>query len=126
MNLRDWPGINTHLLVNLIGKICNGGDPLEVDGFSSRQDCPPPRRHTHDEGVWIGLAARLEKLPDGVDTVVSLRAVGATVFLHGTGTHCRVPAVAALCGARRAGIGVHQALDDVSAEFPDADLTGPR
>ena len=164
VNLRGWPGINTHLLVNLVEKICNGGDPVEVGGISSWRDCPPPRRHPHDDGVWIGVAARLEELPDGVDTVVSLcpvsdgnipagvrhlevriidevgananldfvlldtvraieqlRAEDATVFLHGLNTHSRAPAVAALYGARRAGLGVHQALDDVCAEFPDAD-----
>ena len=43
------------------------------------------------------------------------------MFLHGLHTHSRAPAVAALYGARRAGIGVDQAVAEVCADLPDAD-----
>ena len=42
-------------------------------------------------------------------------------FLRGLQTHSRAPVVAALYGARRAGIDVDAALADVCAKFPDAD-----
>jgi ADP-ribosylglycohydrolase len=165
-NLRGWPGLNTHLLVSLVEKICNGGDPQDIPGFSSWRERPAPQHHPRDEGLWIGEVARLEKLPKGVEVVVSLcpiddgniptgvrhlevrlanevgananlnfvlldtvraieqlRAEGAEVFLHGLKTHNRAPAVAALYGARRAGIDVGQALDEVCAVLPDADPT---
>lgn len=165
INLRGWPGLNTHLLTNLTGKTLNGGDPDEVRHLGSWRDFPAPQRHPRDEGVWIGAGARLENLPEGVDTVVSLcrvgdgyipagvrhlevrlidsdratnanldfvlldtvraleqlRAEGATVFLHGRSMTSRAPAIAALYGARRAGIGVEQALAEVCAVLPDAD-----
>ena len=66
------PWLNTHLLVNLAEKICDGGDPQQAAGFGSWRDFAAPQRHPHGDGVWIGVAAWLEKLPDGVDAVVSL------------------------------------------------------
>jgi ADP-ribosyl-[dinitrogen reductase] hydrolase len=35
-------------------------------------------RHPHDEGVWLGGVDALQKLPDGVDAVVSLCRLGDT------------------------------------------------
>lgn len=164
LELKGWPGLNTHLLVGLADKILNGGAPRRIEGLDSWRDCPPPKRHPHDDGVWIGAAARLERLPEGTDVVVSLcpladghiparvrhlevplidtaganpnldfvlhdtvraievlRAGGATVFLHGHTGRSRAPAVAALYGARRAGISVEQALEEVCALIYRAD-----
>lgn len=158
VDLKGWPGLNAHLLVGLADRILNGGQPRRAEGLDSWRDCPPPKRHPHDDGVWIGAAARLERLPEGTDAVVSLcqladghiparirhleapliddaganpnldfvlldtvraiealRAEGATVFLHSHTGRSRAPAVAALYGARRAGISVDQALDEVCA-----------
>lgn len=62
-------------------------------------------------------------LLDTVRAVEGLRARGARVFLHGHRTASRAPAVAALYGARRAGISVEQALAEVCAVLPGADPT---
>lgn len=162
--LRGSPGLNAHLLIDLAEKILNGGDPREVDAPGSWTDSPAPQRHPCDEQVWLGVSARLGKVPDGVDTVVSLcpvdgedvpagvthldvrlineadananldfvlldtvraiealRGQGATVFLHGRHTRSRVPAVAALYGARCAGVDIETALQQVRTVLPDAD-----
>lgn len=60
-------------------------------------------------------------LLDTVRAIEDLRAQGATVFLHGLRTHSRAPAVAALYGARQAGIEVDRALAEVCAVLIDAD-----
>lgn len=67
--LRGWPGLNTHLLVNLAEKICDGWDPQQGAGFGCWRDFAAPQPHPHGDGVWIGVAAWLEKLPDGVGAV---------------------------------------------------------
>ncbi len=167
--LRGWPGLRIHGLAALADRIINGGDPCRIPGFGMWRDKPDPRRHPHDDGVWIGAAARLEKLPEGVGAVVSLcpisdehmpfgvlhlevrldddatddtrnanldfvlldtvraiealRAEGITVFIHGRATRNRAPVVAALYGARRADIGVDQALADVCEVLPDTSPT---
>jgi protein-tyrosine phosphatase len=166
--LRGWPGLNTHLLVNLVNRVLNDGEPERFDhtyhAYASGRKNRRPQRHPHDDGVLIGAAESLLKLPAGVDAVVSLcrvadghipaaarhldvrlidqsdananldfvlldtvraieqlRAEGATVFLHGLCGHSRTPAVAALYGARRAGIEVDRALADVCAVLHGAD-----
>lgn len=60
-------------------------------------------------------------LLDTVRAIEQLRAGGARVFLHGLRTASRAPAVAALYGARRAGISIEQALAEVCAVLPGAD-----
>ena len=170
--LRGWPGLRVHGLSGLADKIVNGGDPSRFKSMGWWRDEPSPQRHPHDDGVWIGVAARLEKLHPDVEAVVSLcpisdgdvpagvlhlearladdasptsgdaaganahldfvlldtvraiealRTAGVVVFVHGHGTRTRAPAVAALYGARRAGIDVDQALAEVCAVLPDAD-----
>ena len=163
--LKGWPGLNTRGLVNLVNKILNDGQPDRFDhSYQSWRGEIRPRRHPHDDGVWIGAAPSLHKPPSGVDAVVSLcrvadghipagvrhldvrlidqvgtnanldfvlldtvraieqlRGEGATVFLHGLAAHSRTPAVAALYGARRAGIDVDEALAEVCAVLPNAD-----
>lgn len=161
--IKGWPGLNGHLLVGLMDKTLTGGEPRRVMALGSLQDCPAPEHLPHDEALWIGGAARLAKLPEGTDAVVSLcpladehvpagfrhlevplidevganpnldfvlldtvrsierlRGTGATVFLHGRGTHGRAPTVAALYAARRAGITIEQALAEVCALLPGA------
>ena len=168
--LRGWPGLRTHGLAGVADKIVNGGEPCRIGGIGWWRDEPDPRHHPYDDGVWIGVAARLEKLPEGVEAVVSLcpisdqnmpigaihlevrlgdgagdeagagpnldfvlldtvraieamRADGITVFLHGRATRNRAPVVAALYGARRAGIDVDQVLADLCEVLPDASPT---
>lgn len=72
LQVKGWPGLNTHLLSGLAERIISGGEVLRVDGLGSRRDCAEPQRHPHDDGVWIGEAARLQQLPAGVGAVVSL------------------------------------------------------
>src|SRR5690606_29535451 len=120
-------------------------------------------RHPHDVDIWIGNAAALHRLPDGVDAVVSLcrvadehipdgathldvrlidrvgdnanldfvlldtvraveqlRAENRTVYLHCVHAYSRTPTIAALYGARRQGIGIERALDEVCAVLSGA------
>ena len=166
--LRGSPGLNTHLLVNLVDRVLNDGEPERFDhtyrAYVPGRKNSHPRRHPHDDGLLIGAAESLRKLPAGVHAVVSLcrvadghvpagvrhldvrlidqpgananldfvlldtaraieqlRAEGATVFLHGLVAHSRTPAVAALYGARRAGIEVDRALAGVCAVLHGAD-----
>ncbi|MGV0795774.1 ADP-ribosylglycohydrolase family protein [Mycolicibacterium elephantis] len=59
---------------------------------------------------------------DTVRAVEQLRADGHTVYLHCEDATRRTPAVAALYGARKRGIGVDQALQEVLAALPGAEL----
>lgn len=60
-------------------------------------------------------------LLDTVRAIEGLRAEGRTVFLHSMLGRSRAPAVAALYGARKRGIGIEEALADVLEVIPDAD-----
>lgn len=53
-------------------KIVDGGDPCRSGGIGWWHDEPDPRRHPDDDGVLIGVAARLEKLPEGDEAVMLL------------------------------------------------------
>ncbi len=70
--LRGWPGLRVHGLSGLADKILNGGEPCRPKAIGWWRDEPHPKRHPQDDGVWIGVAARLEKLPADVEAVVSL------------------------------------------------------
>ena len=59
-------------------------------------------------------------LLEAVRAVERLRDQGHTVLLHCVGAYSRTPAVAAVYGARRQGIGTEQALRDVKAQLPGA------
>ncbi|MET0757237.1 MAG: ADP-ribosylglycohydrolase family protein [Mycobacterium sp.] len=59
-------------------------------------------------------------LLDTIRLVEQLRHEGRTVFLHCVQAQRRTPAVAALYGARKRGIGVEQAFRDVCAVLPGA------
>ncbi|MCB1290382.1 ADP-ribosylglycohydrolase family protein [Mycolicibacterium sp.] len=162
--LRGWPGLDIRGLANLGSKTLHDGEPDRVNSCESWCDLPPPRRHPRDGGVRLGARGWLQKLPRGIDAVVSLcpvvdadvpvglrdlevrfidqfganqnldfvlfdtvRAIealrdeSATVFLHGASADGRTATVAALYGARRAGIDVDQALAEVCGVLPGAD-----
>ncbi|OBH59468.1 ribosylglycohydrolase [Mycobacterium colombiense] len=59
-------------------------------------------------------------LTDTVRLIEQLRNEGRTVLLHCVACQSRTPAVAALYGARLRGVGVDQALFDVTASLPAA------
>lgn len=171
LGLRGWPGLRTRDLIRLADNIIDKGDPERRGGYWATEDQPPPRRHPHDEQLWIGgvgaLARPRQYVPDGVDAIVSLcpvsdtwlrtgathldvrlgdeedekpnldfvlldtvraveqlRATGRTVFLHSMHARNRTPAVAALYGARKRGIGIDEALHDVAEVLPDANPAG--
>lgn len=70
-----------------------------------------------------GLPHLQYALLNAVRAVEQLRADGQTVYLHCEHAVDRTPAVAALYGARRHGLPVQQALDDVIGALPGAELT---
>jgi protein-tyrosine phosphatase len=63
-------------------------------------------------------------LDDAARAVADLRREGRTVLLHCVQAVTRTPSVAALYGARRAGIPVLQALHEVCAVLPGAAPAG--
>lgn len=163
--LKGWPGLNARGLVRLVDTIVDEGEPSDFDqNYESWRKQQAPQRHPRDDGLWIGSATSLTRLPKSIDAVVSLcrvadghipagvrhldvrlidqvgananldfvindtvrtiealRADGAKVFLHGLRACDRLPAVAALYGARRAGIHVNQALAEIQAILPGAE-----
>ena len=74
--------------------------------------------------VACGSTTKEEKgsLADKKVQLEQLRADGHTVYLHCEDATRRTPAVAALYGARKRGIGVDQALQEVLAALPGAEL----
>ena len=63
-------------------------------------------------------------LLDTVRAIEQLRAEGRTVFLHCVQAYSRTPTIAALYGARRAGIDIDDALREVVAVLPEAHPRG--
>lgn len=59
-------------------------------------------------------------LLDTVRAIEQLRAKGHTVFVHCVQAYSRTPAIGALYGARKEGVGIDQALRDVVAVLPGA------
>lgn len=87
--LHGWPGLRTNDLTNLAFLAVRAGKPTG-DGWPTRASVPTdgflhtaPRRHPHDDGVWLGSLSALAKLPSspiepvGIGAVVSLSRVGA-------------------------------------------------
>lgn len=91
--LKGWPGLNTRGLGQLADKIIDKGDTARFDiSYGAWRGVPKPARHPHDDGVWLGAAAALHKLPAGVDAVVSL--CGASTSIRRSRTcprSCRMP-----------------------------------
>ncbi|GAA1941521.1 ADP-ribosylglycohydrolase family protein [Microbacterium aoyamense] len=79
--LHGWPGLRADDLVRLAVLAARGGR-ADREGwptaarisFSSESDWLFP--HPHDDSVWIGSLAALDRLPSEVDAVVSLCRVG--------------------------------------------------
>lgn len=98
--LKGWPGLNTRGLVQLADKIIDKGDTARFDtSYGAWRGVPKPARHPHDDGVWLGAAAALHKLPAGVDAVASL--CGASTSIRHSRTcprSCRMPTRARLPG----------------------------
>lgn len=91
--------------------------------------CPVFNSYLHTGGLHFdvrlregsGANANLDfVLLDTVRVLERLRANGRIAFVHSRLGTNRVPAVAALYGARRRGIGIDQALADVIDVLPDA------
>jgi len=162
--LHGWPGLRTRGLTALADRTVDKGRPVEFNqSYAAGRETPEPVRHPHDDGVWIGTAYSLNRLPSDIDAVVSLcrvadghiplrvvhldvplldqeganpnldfvvldtvraieqlRAEGRTVFVHSAAAQNRAPAVAALYGARRQGLGIDRALREVCAVLPSA------
>jgi len=72
LQLRGWPGIGTRELTGLAARIVGAAAPDPADGRPAGAPLPAPVPHPHDDGVWIGAAGHLDRLPDGVGVVVSL------------------------------------------------------
>jgi ADP-ribosyl-[dinitrogen reductase] hydrolase len=65
--LNGWPGLRTRGLVALVNRI------IEADSDFPRPVEPAIHvQHPDDEGVWLGNAAALRDLPEGIDAIVSL------------------------------------------------------
>jgi ADP-ribosylglycohydrolase/protein-tyrosine phosphatase len=65
--LHGWPGMRTRDLLALASRIVK-----EDNSFSNDLYWRTPVRHPHDDGVWLGDLSALQRLPQGVDAVVSL------------------------------------------------------
>ena len=82
--LHGWPGVRAHDLVRLAVLSAQGGLPDRA-GWPSASAVDYSRwpgwttlaRHPHDPQVWLGGVGALDRLPDGVDAVVSLCRLGA-------------------------------------------------
>ncbi len=87
--VHGWPGLNANELSALAflatrrGKSMADGWPLAArvpaDGFLQTS----PRRHPHDEGVWLGSLSGLDELAPEVSVVVSLTRIGAAQLPQG-------------------------------------------
>jgi ADP-ribosylglycohydrolase len=67
--LHGWPGLTTRGLVQLATNIIRKGRPEEFDyPYEARE----PVQHPYDDKVRIGGIADVQKLPKGVDAIVSL------------------------------------------------------
>lgn len=87
--------------------------------------CEIPPGMTHLDVRLIDQAGQNDNLDfvllDTVRAIEHLRAGGHTVFLHCLYAISRTPTIAALYGARRAGVGIERALTDLCAVLPEAD-----
>lgn len=81
--LHGWPGYDISDLTRLAVLAARRGTS-DALGWPSADAVPSghllytaPRRHPHDDGVWLGSQAALKELPASVNAVVSLCRVGA-------------------------------------------------
>jgi ADP-ribosylglycohydrolase/protein-tyrosine phosphatase len=80
--LHGWPGLDANELTNLAFLAARGGRPTR-DGWPTVPAMPTggflhtaPRRHPHDDGVWLGSLSALTELPAEIGAVLSLSRVG--------------------------------------------------
>lgn len=79
--LHGWPHYSAHDLVRRAALAARGGVP-DAEGWPTAKRQPVYAQsdylfpHPHDDGVWIGSLAALDRLPDEIDAVVSLCRVG--------------------------------------------------
>ena len=80
--LHGWPGLDANHLTRLAVLAARGG-LSDSAGWPDRETLESahlrhtsPRRHPHDDGVWLGSQNALSSLPGEVDAVVSLCRVG--------------------------------------------------
>lgn len=83
--LHGWPGVRAAdlsrwaVLATTFGRDDAQGWPSgDVVSYAAWGSPGEPVRHPFDDGVWLGGAASLAALPEGVDAVVSLCRVGAS------------------------------------------------
>ncbi len=84
--LHGWPGVTAHDLERFAyltarhGKTGKYGWPLvdHIDYVRLQHGKPALARHPHDRDVWLASATALDRLPEGVDAVVSLCLTGRT------------------------------------------------
>ncbi|SEH47610.1 ADP-ribosylglycohydrolase [Mycolicibacterium rutilum] len=72
-------------------------------------------RTSHDENPHLDFV-----LLDAVRSIEELRGEGRTVLVHCVAAYSRTPTIGALYGARLRGVGVDEAVRDVTAVLPDA------
>lgn len=81
--LHGWPGYAADDLVRQAVLAARGGKP-DAEGWPSADRLAQPghstrgtlAQHPHDDGVWIGSLAALDRLPSEIDAVVSLCRIG--------------------------------------------------
>jgi ADP-ribosyl-[dinitrogen reductase] hydrolase len=102
--------------------------PADVDAVVSLcrvadEDIPADTSHLDVRLIdQVGGNANLDfVLLDTVRAIEDLRAQGRTVFVHCVAAYSRTPTIAALYGARRAGIDIDKALTEVCEVLPGAD-----
>ncbi len=130
---RGWPGTDTLVQhPHDVGVWIGGAEALQrpPEGIGAIVSlCRIPAVHlTGVEHLEVRLIDRVGEnanldyvLLDTVEAMERYRADRRSVLLHCVAAASRTPTVAALYGARRAGIGIDQALNEVIAVLPDAD-----
>lgn len=100
--LHGWPGLDANELTNLAFLAARGGRPTR-DGWPAVPAMPTggflhtaPRRHPHDDGVWLGSLSALAELPvaspiEPSSSPIEPVEIGAVVSLSRVGTE-QVPA----------------------------------
>ena len=82
--LHGWPGLTARDLEKLAFLTARRGEPGKygwplvdhIDYELHQCGSPALARHPHDEGVWLASATELDRMPDGVEAVVSLCLTG--------------------------------------------------
>ncbi|WP_198417814.1 ADP-ribosylglycohydrolase family protein [Cryobacterium serini] len=73
--VHGWPRLTAADLVRL-GERATGDTETERHDYAYLGDVSTLVQHPHDDGVWLGAAGALDRLPTEIDAVVSLCRVG--------------------------------------------------